>query len=168
MIGPGFFISRLVITGASVEPAELTFAKGTNVITGPSNTGKSYIVECIEFVLGSDDPPGVDIEEARGYDLAYVELTSYTDEVFTLERALGGGDVNLYRSKYDDRATVEATPLAVEAQTRKRDTLSKFILSLFGADGVQVRSDGSGTKTNLTFLRENILRTFVQLPHHWP
>jgi len=151
MSRPGFFISRLVITGASVEPAELVFAQGTNVITGPSNTGKSYIVECIEYVLGSDDPPGVDIEEARGYDVAYVELTSYTGESFTLERALGGGDVNLYRSKYDDRAGVEATPLAVETQTRKRDTLSGFILSLFGADGVQVRSDGSGSKTNLTF-----------------
>jgi len=151
MSRPGFFISRLVITGPGLTDAELAFVKGTNVITGPSDTGKSYIVECIEYVLGSDEPPGTDIEEARGYDLAFVELTSYGGEVVTLERALAGGDVNLYRAKYDERATVETTPLAVETQTRSRETLSNFILSLFGAQGMEVRTNATGSKANLTF-----------------
>lgn len=151
MSRPGFFISRLVITGSGLAPAELNFVRGTNVITGPSDTGKSYVVECIEYVLGSDEPPGTDIEEARGYDMAYVELTSYSGEAFTLERALAGGDVNLYRTKYDDRATVEAAALAIETQTRSRETLSNFLLSLFGAEGVEVRKDATGSKANLTF-----------------
>lgn len=151
MSRPGFFISRLVITGAGLMPAEMAFTKGTNVVTGPSNTGKSYIVECIEYVLGSDAAPGTEIEEARGYDTAYVELTSYSGEIFTLERSLAGGDVNLYQAKYDERANVKAMPLAVESQTRSRETLSNFLLSLFEVKGVEVRSDASGSKVNLTF-----------------
>ncbi|MGC1296873.1 MAG: AAA family ATPase [Alloacidobacterium sp.] len=147
----GFYISRLVITGRDVDPAEVTFTKGANVITGPSNSGKSYIVECIEYVFGADSPPGTDIEEARGYDVAYVELTSYSGESCTLERALGGGDVNLYKAAFSARTSVEAKALAVETQTRKRDTLSNFLLSLFDVKEIEVRSDASGSKNNLTF-----------------
>jgi AAA domain len=151
MSRPGFYISRLVITGRNVAPAEVAFAKGANVITGPSNTGKSYIVECIEYVFGAETPPGTDIEEARGYEVAYVELTRYSGESCTLERALGGGDVNLYEAAYSARTSVEAEPLAVETQTRKRKTLSNFLLSLFDVEKIEVRSDASGSKNNLTF-----------------
>jgi hypothetical protein len=151
MSRPGFYISRLVITGRDVDPAEVKFTNGANVITGPSNTGKSYIVECIEYVFGADTPPGTDIEEARGYDVAYVELTRYSGESCTLERALRGGDVNLYEAAFSARSLVEAKPLAVETQTRKRDTLSNFLLSLFDVREIEVRSDASGSKNNLTF-----------------
>jgi hypothetical protein len=151
MTRPGFFISRLVITGSQVEAAELTFERGTNVITGPSNTGKSYIVECIEFVLGAKTPPSADIEEARGYDLAYVELTSYDDAVVTLQRSLAGGHVNLYRAAYASILSVEPTILSVATQAKSRETLSHFLLGLFGVEGAEIRINASGEKTNLTF-----------------
>ena len=52
----------------------MSFGAGCNILTGPSNSGKSYIVECIDFILGGDTIPGEDIEESRGYDTAFLEL----------------------------------------------------------------------------------------------
>ena len=38
-------------------PASLEFQSGLNVICGASDTGKSFIVEAIDFLLGAKDPP---------------------------------------------------------------------------------------------------------------
>lgn len=48
----GFFIERLVVTGRGKKPSTIEFSDGLNFIVGPSNTGKSYIVECIDYLFG--------------------------------------------------------------------------------------------------------------------
>ena len=48
----GFYLEKLVLTGEDVEPAIVEFEKGLNVIYGPSDTGKTYIFQCIQFLLG--------------------------------------------------------------------------------------------------------------------
>ena len=48
-----FYISQLRITGDGVQTAQLSFVNGLNYITGPSNTGKSYIFKCIDYIFGA-------------------------------------------------------------------------------------------------------------------
>jgi hypothetical protein len=146
-----FRISRLVVSGRGLSPAEVDFQNGCNVLTGPSNTGKSYIVECLNYMFGAEETPGPELEEAQGYDVGYVELMTDSGNTFTLERSLLGGDVNLYESSYEDRGSVTPRVLAVEAQTKKIETLSAFLLGLFDVKDVKVRSNASGEKANLTF-----------------
>ena len=43
-----FFIKKLIITGKGKEPSVIDFDAGLNIVCGPSDTGKSYIVECID------------------------------------------------------------------------------------------------------------------------
>ena len=73
----------LHISGPDVDPATVDFQSGLNVINGSSNTGKSYILWMINYLLGSRDPPEPIVEQAL-YDLAHlgVVLDDGTEKTF--------------------------------------------------------------------------------------
>ena len=54
----GFIIEKLILIGKTVEPAILNFKKGLNVIHGPSDTGKTYAYQCIEYLLHTPEQFG--------------------------------------------------------------------------------------------------------------
>lgn len=49
----GIRLRHLVFTGPNVEPAELEFGDGLNIVFGASNTGKSFASKAILFALGA-------------------------------------------------------------------------------------------------------------------
>jgi DNA repair ATPase RecN len=57
----------LAYLGPNRRDAELLFKAGLNVICGASDTGKSYVTETIDFMLGQESPVR-DIPERAGYD----------------------------------------------------------------------------------------------------
>ncbi|MCB1882102.1 MAG: AAA family ATPase, partial [Gammaproteobacteria bacterium] len=63
----GFLLRYLAYFGPDRMPAEILFQPGLNVIYGSSETGKSLIVESIDFMLGQKDPVR-DVPERKGYD----------------------------------------------------------------------------------------------------
>ena len=74
----------MALTGPGKEPAEVTFRRGLNVIAGPSDTGKSFIAQCIDYALGSGDPPK-EIPEAEGYSSVALQIEANSDRrVYTL------------------------------------------------------------------------------------
>jgi hypothetical protein len=60
-----FFIEKLIISGTGKTDSIIEFSNGLNIICGPSDTGKSYIINCIDYLFGSDETP---IDAATGYD----------------------------------------------------------------------------------------------------
>ena len=66
----GFHLETLTIRGKGKEDATVEFKDGLNVIAGPSNTGKSYIFSCINFLLGESRPPKT-IDAARGQPVGH-------------------------------------------------------------------------------------------------
>ena len=42
-----FYITKIAASGDSVKYSTIEFKDGINLIVGPSNTGKSYIISCI-------------------------------------------------------------------------------------------------------------------------
>jgi DNA repair ATPase RecN len=48
----GFQLRELEVDGEGLEPAILQFRPGLNVLSGSSDTGKSYIVDCLDYMLG--------------------------------------------------------------------------------------------------------------------
>lgn len=60
-----FFIEKIVASGAGKKESTIVFKPGANIIYGPSNTGKTYIVKCIDFLFGSDADP---FDSSSGYD----------------------------------------------------------------------------------------------------
>ena len=91
----GFALRRLALTGPGRPAAELTFTRGLNVIAGPSDTGKSFVLQCIDYALGGGDVPK-EIPEAERYTTVILEIESNHDKrVYTFERSLRGADVRL-------------------------------------------------------------------------
>jgi hypothetical protein len=69
----GFWLTSLTLTGSNVSPAEISFSNGLNVISGPSDTGKTFIAQCINFILGESKTPETG-PEAMPYELVSVGL----------------------------------------------------------------------------------------------
>lgn len=147
----GFRLSQLIVSGSGKPDANIDFKPGFNVLTGPSNTGKSYIVECLDYVLGAEIIPGEGIDESKGYEQVFLEIITHAGTPYTLERSLTSGDVRLYESGFNGRQNASSRELSVEAQTKKAETLSTFLLKLMALEGVKLRTNANGELGNLTF-----------------
>lgn len=141
----GFALHRLTLTGPRKAPAEVMFTRGLNVIAGPSDSGKSFIAQCINFALGGGDAPK-DIPEAEGYTTVILEIESNLDKrAYKLERGIRGGEV---------RCTTEGKPvriLSAKHQGGKEDTISQFLLDLSGLGTKRIRTNEQGKTRPLSF-----------------
>lgn len=81
------FIESVVVSGPELPDASVYFTKGANVVQGGSDTGKSYIVQCIKFALGATEPPKP-IALSRGYTSVKLKFENDDGSIFTLERPL--------------------------------------------------------------------------------
>lgn len=141
----GFALRRLALTGPGKEPAEVAFTRGLNVIAGPSDTGKSFIAQCLDYALGSGDLPK-EIPEAEGYTSVVLEIEANRDQrIYTLERSLRGGEILCKTVGEPDRV------LAAKHQGGKEDTVSQFLLDLSGLGTKKVRTNEQGKTRPLSF-----------------
>ncbi len=141
----GFALRRLALIGAGKQPAEVTFTRGLNVIAGPSDTGKSFIAQCLDYALGGGSPPK-EIPEAEGYSTVVIEIEANGDDrVYSLERSLRGGEVLCKTDGEPDRV------LAAKHQGGKEDTVSQFLLDLSGLGTKKVRTNEQGKTRPLSF-----------------
>ncbi len=147
----GFYISKLHVTGLNVKSAELSFDKGANLISGLSDTGKSYIFACINFMLGGGDIPK-DIPESVGYTDVFLEIKTYKDKVFTLRRKLSGGKFKLKEVPLEVSLTkgIEKELYHQHSGTN-RDNISSFLLNLCGFEDKYVRLNKQNAKKELSF-----------------
>lgn len=89
----GFLLQELRLSGASVKDASVVFKIGVNIITGPSNTGKTYIFQCLNYMFGGSKTPKP-IKEARPYEFIYLEIVDLKGASYTLMSDLKGGISN--------------------------------------------------------------------------
>ncbi len=140
----GFALRQLTLTGPGVANAELLFTRGLNVIAGPSDTGKTFIAQCIDFVMGGSALK--EIPEAAQYTSVLLEIESQdAARIYVLERSLRGGDILLSTQGEVNRV------LAAKHQANKPDTVSRFLLELSGLDGKKVRINQQGKTRPLSF-----------------
>ena len=52
-----FYIEKIIVTGSGKTDSIIELSNGVNIIYGPSNTGKTYIVKCIDYMFGSEREP---------------------------------------------------------------------------------------------------------------
>lgn len=71
-----FFIKELCVTGNGKEPAIIQFKKGLNIIEGSSNTGKTLIFKCIDYIFGAKDNPLIE-----GYDCISLKIEIDNSEI---------------------------------------------------------------------------------------
>lgn len=60
-------IQRLRVSGHGRKPAEIDFGPTLTFITGMSDTGKTHVLECVDYALGASNDPR-QLPESKGYD----------------------------------------------------------------------------------------------------
>jgi hypothetical protein len=149
----------LTFHGPAREPAVIHFGPSLNVIFGASNTGKSFIVETVDYMLGGKGPLR-DIPERAGYDQILLALQTLAGEEFTLARSTAGGAFRLYAGIYTDQLPQgEGTLLHEQHNERKDDNLSSFLLTKINLNHRRIRRNRAGDTNSLSF--RNIARLLI-------
>lgn len=82
-----FKIKRVVIKGSIVPPVLIEFGQKLTIITGGSDSGKTYFYNLIRYLFGHNDFENAGINEARDYDSAHIEF-SIGGKPYSIERDL--------------------------------------------------------------------------------
>ena len=142
----GFFIKKLWLEGKQVDDAIVTFEKGLNVIYGSSDAGKTFIYQCIHYMLGASKGPK-SIPESKKYTSVKLEIETYKGDKYLLERALNGGNFSLLNIQTEKSKIL----LAKNDKTKNDETISDFLLSLSNLSNRKIRKNAKGVKQNLYF-----------------
>lgn len=142
-------INRLRAVGTDVPPAEIEFGDGLTVLSGASNSGKSYVAQCLYYMLCGQAPPKT-VRGDSAYHTLLLEITAESDAVtspFTIQRGLRGGDVALHQCSITSwTPDGEHTVLAWKHTPKNETNLSRFLLRLCGLDGRMLQYRAASTR----------------------
>ena len=151
MTGSPLTLRHLCFTGPKKESASVAFGHGLNVIYGASETGKSFIVEALDFMLGSSTDLR-DIPERVGYDRVFLGVQASDGTEFTLERSTAGGEFRCYESlHFSPPEGVEPAILKAQHNRAREDNISRYLLEKIGLDGKLIRKNSRGNTNSLSF-----------------
>lgn len=141
---------HLTFIGADVEPARVEFGPALTLIRGSSDTGKSFIVDAIDFMLGANALK--EIPERAGYSTVLLGIEMPDGETITLSRSVEGGNFGVYRSD------LRQGPLGVPDETlspkhnpASLSNASRFLLNAIGLDNRRVRKNARNATDSLSF-----------------
>lgn len=126
-----FYIEKIIVTGSGKTDSIIELSNGVNIIYGPSNTGKTYIVKCIDYMFGSEREP---IDISTGYQ--YIKIIVRTQcGTITMSRKIGenkievsSNDNNVSSGKYATKAS----------RTNYDKTINSVWLSLIGINDLHL------------------------------
>jgi hypothetical protein len=156
---PTLTLRFLSFLGPNKEPAVIEFSKGLNIILGASSTGKSFIVEAVNYMLGGSNPLR-DFIERVGYDCVRLGLAFSDGTAFTLQRSVELGDFLLttdliVRAEFPDNPVILASKHAAD----REDNLSAYLLGKLNLKGKRLRKNTKGDTDSLSF--RNIVRLIL-------
>lgn len=121
-------LTKLIASGLGVPDCEIVFESLRCLIRGPSDTGKSYIRDCLWYLLGGDKIPKL-FPESEQYNTLSLEFSG-NDEQYRIVRGKAGGSSAVYkRSRVNDVIT-EFEPINVDE--------SELLVQLSGAKGLKI------------------------------
>jgi hypothetical protein len=140
---------HLTFVGPDKQPATVEFGPKLTVVYGASDTGKSFIVDAIDYMLGASKLK--EIEEAAGYTRILLGLHLAGDRTITLSRAPGANKVDVYEG--DLRlltAQAPSTTLSTVHSATSEGNISRYLLKIIGAEAQGVRTNAAGKRRTLS------------------
>lgn len=138
------FLEKLALSGDGKDDAIIEFQKGLNIITGDSDTGKTYAFQCLNYILGAEKLPK-EIQEAKEYKK--ISLIFSVDGIeYLLERNFGDAKIIV---KYDGKQE----SLSCKHDPVSNKNLSRFILNILleADDNIQLKKNAKNGKRTLSF-----------------
>jgi hypothetical protein len=145
-------LDRLAFLGPQKGAASVPFGPRLTVVCGASDTGKSFLVESIDFALGRSAPPR-DIPQRVGYDRLRLQLSKADSSLtWTLERSLAGGGYRITEGAVDDGEPMpEGGTLGDKHKHHATDNVSGWLLDKIGLGGSRVQRNKEGATNSLSF-----------------
>ncbi|MBK7491758.1 MAG: hypothetical protein IPI17_06945 [Nitrosomonas sp.] len=144
-------IRYICFTGYNKKPARVDFGPGLNIIYGASETGKSFIMEALDFMMGSSKELR-DIPERVGYDRIWLGVEQKDGETFTIERSTSGGQYRCYKGLHDSTPEdIESLVLSPKHNPTNEKNLSNFLLNKIGLAGKNIKKNVRGETNSLSF-----------------
>jgi hypothetical protein len=121
------FLTKISCLGPGVRIATLDFCYRANAIIGISDTGKSFVLDLIDFMLGGETlkriPP-----EGNGYDTILLGLKLPAKGQVTIRRAMAGGNAELLEGDCSERTGGNVIEILTFEAKKKHRTISQFFL----------------------------------------
>lgn len=160
------YVSELRLRSAEKADASIKFEKGVNIITGPSNTGKTFVFECLEYMLGRGTLERR-ITESKVYSEIYLELFDSDGDTFTLKSGFNGENFDVFELSINEiDCTSPYKELKRKHTAKAKNTLSYYLLERCGLTEIFIRSNKQGKKNelNLTSMRQLHLIDELRIP----
>ena len=143
-------IRSIVLRGSNTEDAIVTFADRANILAGESDTGKSYLVHCLDYIFGADELRKR-IEEAEPYSQLMVEFENSRSEFLTLERSLSGGHIAVHKGRLKDIGTASAERVVPKRTGKSQATdVTSILFEFAGIKEAKLRKNDRGEVNRLT------------------
>jgi len=134
------------------DAVEFPFKSGFNILYGSSDTGKTFLVEAIDFMLGAGDDLR-DIPERNGFDSILLGFSARGKD-YTIQRSVNKGAFRLYDGLLKEVPADEnlAKKLSAIHTTKNYNNLSHWLLQQIGLDNKQILyNKEKGTLRSLGF-----------------
>jgi hypothetical protein len=144
----GLHLHFIRFLGPDKEAAEFVFNDGLNILWGSSDTGKTFLVQAIDFMLGAGDPLR-DIPERIGYDRILLGITTASGNDFTLQRSINGGAFTRYDGLQKDpvQGANNGKALSAGHNSNNYNNLSNWLLQEVGLDHKEILYSKTTGKT---------------------
>jgi DNA repair exonuclease SbcCD ATPase subunit len=143
-------IRFIAFVGHLKESAELEFGSGLNLVYGPSNTGKSSVLDGIDFMLGTEKPLK-ELPEHEGYDQVILGVEFSKSEHFTFVRSIEGGDYECFEGLHKTKPLdIEPVILRTKSETKTIKSISSFILEKVNLSNKKLKKNAQNGLVSLT------------------
>lgn len=155
-----FYVKEIIVSGSTqnVAASKIEFEDGVNIVHGPSNTGKSYILGCINFMLGGKDIPFSRV--ITNYDVVTITFVSNEGKRVCCKRMIVEGrgkkkevGSNTIEFTYSDILEFPVGDYYIESKKKNARPYSEFLLFLLGLTKVPHIISTKSRDTNALSLR---------------
>lgn len=150
-------LKKLQLEGPNKENAVIDFNSGLNIISGASDTGKSFAFECINYALGAIDIPEIP-QEAQGYTDVLLEFTDKkSNQQVTLKRSLLESNKSDIYYIYSDISNLsDASFEVLSVSNNAKNSLSGQLLSICNCPYRNILKKSSNGETESFTFRKYI------------
>lgn len=144
-------LTHLTFQGPRKQSAQVNFGLGLNLVYGPSNTGKSSLLDAIDFMLGRQGRPLKELPEHDGYEEILLGIQFSDDEAYTLVRSIKGGNFACFDGTHFKRPDEMVPQILTPAKPSKTmGSLRDFIFDKLDLAGKELKKNQRNEKDGLT------------------
>lgn len=123
-----FYIESIAARGSGKNDAIVSFGEGLNIIQGYSDTGKTCVVKCVDFIFGSSEKP---FDKNTGYDRVSMRIVTPSGAI-TFSRTIGKNQIQVVSKS----AGIESGTYDIGYKEKQKNPVINAVwLKLIGIDG---------------------------------